>query len=346
MRKLEFRAGSEAFHLIKSGQFRPTSVRAVVAAAGGPKWFTTYGLVRYIIADFLKDVEEEIHFLGASVGSWQMAAALASDPGAAIDRLQYGYSHSRYNNKPDEAEISRVCSEIISQMLCDEVNHILAHPNRMLHVVTARGKGWLSSDQRLLKTLGFAYSFTANAAGRSKVKRVAERVVFSTAGKLPYPAEKDVLPTVQSILNGENILPALRASGSIPFMMEGIKDIPSAPRGTYWDGGITDYHIALPYDIEGIVLHPHFLPFVLPGWLDKKIPWNRKAHPSLMSKVLLVTPSESFVESLPRKQISDMKDFYYFGEDQDARIQYWNEISQRSLELGREFHDILKLDRK
>ena len=124
-------------------------------------------------------------------------------------------------------------------------------------------------------------------------------------------------------------------------MMNPVHHITAAPPGTYWDGGMVDYHIALPYDIDGIILHPHFFSYILPGWLDKKIPWNRKAEPNLMSKVLLISPSEEYIRSLPRSQISGMKDFYHFGTDQQARIKYWSEISTRSHELGKALRDLI-----
>jgi hypothetical protein len=48
-------------------------------------------------------------------------------------------------------------------------------------------------------------------------------------------------------------------------------DIPGAPPGAYWDGGITDYHLHLDYasaphdtndatDAPRLVLYPHFQP--------------------------------------------------------------------------------------
>ena len=37
------------------------------------------------------------------------------------------------------------------------------------------------------------------------------------------------------------------ASCSIPFWLDAVHDIPGAPRGAYWDGGITDYHLHLDY---------------------------------------------------------------------------------------------------
>ena len=43
---------------------------------------------------------------------------------------------------------------------------------------------------------------------------------------------------------------AIQASCSIPFVLNAVHDIPGAPRGAYWDGGIIDYHLHLDYLID------------------------------------------------------------------------------------------------
>ena len=59
-------------------------------------------------------------------------------------------------------------------------------------------------------------------------------------------------------------------------ILEGIANIPRAPTGIYWDGGIIDYHLHLPYhQAKGLVLYPHFTDRIVPGWLDKAMPWRR-----------------------------------------------------------------------
>jgi len=129
-------------------------------------------------------------------------------------------------------------------------------------------------------------------------------------------------------------------------------DLPNVRKGAYWDGGLTDYHISLPFRKDGIVLLPHFYPFVYAGWFDKKLPWKRYASVENMCNVLLISPSEAYVNSLPQKRISEMADAKRFGEDQEGRVNYWMEISERSLELGEAFkkavqdgsiHDIVEL---
>ena len=75
-------------------------------------------------------------------------------------------------------------------------------------------------------------------------------------------------------LSEANFNAALQASCSIPFVLKAIHNIPGAPPGAYWDGGITDYHLHLNYasipDTPGdpaLVLYPHFQSSVIPGWL-------------------------------------------------------------------------------
>ncbi len=47
-------------------------------------------------------------------------------------------------------------------------------------------------------------------------------------------------------LAADNLGPAILASGSIPFVLQPMHHIAGAPRGAYWDGSITDYHLHLP----------------------------------------------------------------------------------------------------
>lgn len=341
MRKIRIKAGPEAYAEIKKYGLRPSRIKAIASAAGGPKWFTVYGLTKYIIGDLIRNQNHQIHLIGASVGSWQMTAAACSDPRAALERLQKAYAQHQYSDKPDEHEISMASKGIIESLINDETDYILNNPSRLLHVITTQGSGWINKGQKFKMYAGFAYLFLQNARKRAALETLAKRVLFSNSEHLPYSIVRDNLSTIKVLLKKENLIPALRASGSIPFMMEGIENIPYAPNGTYWDGGLVDYHITLPYNIDGLVLHPHFLPQVYQGWLDKKLPWSRYATEEYMSKVILVHPSEAYVASLPKKQISDMKDFFDFDTDQEGRIQYWNEISARSEALGMELKELI-----
>ena len=133
--------------------------------------------------------------------------------------------------------------------------------------------------------------------------------------------------TRQVLLHGGNFMPALQASCSIPFVLQAVHNIPGAPRGAYWDGGITDYHLHLAYGQQsqnaieliagsayptsaggqkppdsgptaspGLVLYPHFQHQVVPGWLDKGLKWRHRSTPALDNMVVL-SPSPDWVRS-------------------------------------------------
>ncbi len=334
-------AGREAYDVIQTRGLQADDVSAVVSAAGGPKWFTVYGLTRYIIGAFLSSASQKIHFMGASVGSWQMAAALARDPVGAIDRLRAAYAEYHYQDPADAKDISKACRLFIDEMIGKDASHMLNHSNRILHVITARGRGLLSSPARPGLLLGFGSAYLMNLVNRKWMNATVQRTVFSTESTLPFSIDEDALTTMQQRLTDDNLRDVLQASGTIPFMMQSKYHVGQS-KGAYWDGGMTDYHISLPYDVPGLVLQPHFYPFVYPGWFDKKIPWNRYASPAYMSKVVLITPSPSYIDRLPLGRISQMKDVKHFGSNQSARIAYWTEVSERSLELGGALEAVLR----
>jgi hypothetical protein len=96
-----------------------------------------------------------------------------------------------------------------------------------------------------------------------------------------------------------------------------------AHEAAYWDGGIIDYHLHLPYaSHEGLVLYPHFTDKIVPGWLDKMLPW-RKAQGAWLDNVILVSPSREYLDKLPLKKLPDRSDFKRFADDYDARDVYW-----------------------
>ena len=129
-----------------------------------------------------------------------------------------------------------------------------------------------------------------NLVGRGTLSAHFRRVVFSNAGNdSPLHQLRD-LPTQHIALTAENLRDVLRASGSIPMVIDGVA-IPSAPGGLHWDGGVTDYHLDLDYATgNGLVLYPHFYPYVVPGWFDKSLPW-RRARVSNVRRTLLLAPS-------------------------------------------------------
>jgi hypothetical protein len=122
------------------------------------------------------------------------------------------------------------------------------------------------------------------------------------------------------------------------MVLEGVADIPGSPAGTYWDGGLIDYHLHLPYHHrEGLVLYPHLTDRIVPGWLDKSMPW-RKAAGAWLDNVVLVSPSREYLAKLPHGKLPDRGDFRRFAGDDAGRMRYWRAAISESERLAEAFH--------
>jgi hypothetical protein len=143
-------------------------------------------------------------------------------------------------------------------------------------------------------------------------------------------------------LTDGNFMPALQASCSIPFALKAVHDIPGAPSGAYWDGGITDYHLHLNWTApasgpdRSIVLYPHFQQNVVPGWLDKALKWRHGATPFL-DKTIVLAPNPEWVKTLPGGKLPDRQDFMTYDRDLAGRVKVWTAATQASEQLAAEF---------
>ena len=150
----------------------------------------------------------------------------------------------------------------------------MAHPQRRLHGISRRGRAGLLARQGRWRTpLGCAGAFAAYPTVRRALGGWLQRVVFSDPSEALLLALGD-FNSVRVPLAPDNLDPALRASGAIPFVLQAVHYIPGAPPGAYWDGGITDHHLhlgdaAMP---EGLVLYPHFQRALVPAWQGPEAP--------------------------------------------------------------------------
>ena len=135
------------------------------------------------------------------------------------------------------------------------------------------------------------------------------------------------------------------ASGAIPVFMRGISNISGAPKGTYRDGGIIDYHFDIPFlgpgGSEGLVLYPHFSEQVIPGWFDKKLK-RRKPAMEHYSRVLMLVPSIEFVADLPCGKIPSREDFRLFSNTE--RLNIWQRVVHETERLADCFQSIISKD--
>ena len=330
---LTIRAGRRALDEIRAHGFDPAVVHIVPGAAGGPKALGLSGLDRAVFGEWLPRARRTRHLVGASIGAWRFAAACCSDPVTRLERFAELYTEQRYPPRADAAFVSRSARAMLAELFAGREDEILGCNDYRLHILAVRGR-WPS---RLATPIGFGMAAFANAIGRRHLARFIDRTIF-TDSREPLPFADNVFDAFRTHtvhLDRENLGEALVASASIPLVLEGVADIPRAPSGVYWDGGIIDYHLHLPYHrTKDLVLYPHFVDRIVPGWLDKGMPW-RHARGEWLENVVLVAPSRDYVEKLPHGKLPDRTDFRRFGDAE--RIKSWRAAITESERLGEEF---------
>ncbi len=334
--KLIIKAGRTAYAHIRENGLSPQDIRAVIGASGAAKWLTIYGLDRAIFSQWLKDVSHNIHLLGTSVGAWKLAAAAQNDPARAFDRLKDAYIAQTYRGRITPEKITSESLKILDRFLPREgVCEIFAQRFIKLGFASVRCKGPMAMENNGALGMGVLFAFALNYFSRRTQGLFFERTLFHVPGAGPWPMDLDGFSLTLAPLNPDIFQQALLSSGSIPILMEGVKDIPGVPKGVYRDGGILDYHPAFPMKqgCPGFILYPHFYPEITPGWFDKKLT-NRRARGHLLDHTILLAPSRQFVEQLPFGRIPDKKDFLRFRGEDNLRYQAWQTAAQKSLELG------------
>lgn len=349
-------------HLERNG-LQPADITTIAAAAGGPKGLILGALDRFIFGSWLARTTQEIHLVGASIGAWRMATACLNNSQAAFARFEHDYIHQHYeflpgNKMPPPELVSAGFSRNLHNFFAGRVSEVLDHPRWRLHVLTSRGRHLLGREQAVRTALGYLGAFLTNTAHRKAMGAWLERVVFSVRD-VALPFATDDYRTRQIRLDASNFFPALQASCSIPFALKAVHDIPGAPRGAYWDGGITDYHLHLNYAAapyrggpqtvdattaglqRGLVLYPHFQKSVVPGWLDKGLKWRHRATRHLDTMVLLA-PNPDWVRTLPNGKLPDRTDFTRYGNDLASRVEAWSRAVRASDQLAQEFQDWLE----
>jgi len=333
---LSIHAGPRARARILEEGLHPDLFRVMVGASGGPKWFVLYGLDRYLFGEFFASRQQPLYTLGSSAGAWRLACLSTAEPLAAIERLAELYSHERYSAQPTPKEVSDQARVLLNKVLGDEGEEdIAANPVFRLHIVADRFRGLSATSPRFQQATMLAASAALNALSRRSLNWFLERTLFTNLGNLSPWADLDDIATATVKLDEGNVIDALIASGSIPFVLEAVADIAGAKPGLYWDGGISDYHFDLPFlDSDELVLYPHFQGRVVPGWFDKHLPW-RHASARNYDNVVLLAPSPEFVATLPGGKLSDRNDFKNLEYEQ--RVSVFQEVLARSQLLAEEF---------
>ena len=336
---LSLRAGKRALVRIREHGLQPADVGILPGAAGGPKGLGIQGLDLALFGEWLPRAPRERTLIGASIGSWRFASACLPDACAGIQRLGELYTSQRFAKGVSMAEVSRSCVKLLDELLEGQDAAVLNNPFYRLNVVVVRSHGLLQHDHRGKLGLGLSSVIGSNLLGRSLLGRHFDRVIMHDARQTPPLATLNDFRSHFHALAETNLRHALLASGSIPMVMEAIRDIPGLEPGTYRDGGLLDYHLDLPYQGDGVVLYPHFTDRVIPGWFDKGLPW-RRGDGERLQDVLLLAPSREYLASLPHGKLPDRSDFKrYLGND-DGREHYWRKAMAESQRLGHEFLEL------
>lgn len=370
MRALQLYAGPRALQHIATNGLLPQHICTIPGAAGGPKGLILGALDRFIFGEWLAKTNHPVDLVGASIGAWRMATACLTDPVAAFERLEHDYIHQHYElapgqRRPTAAFVSEMFGQNLQAFYGGRVSEVLSHPRYRLHIITSRGRHLLGAEHGVRTPLGYLGAFLTNAVHRKAMGAWLERVVFSSTAAdghcVDLPFATHDYKTRQVALSAANFNLALQASCSIPFVLKAVQNILGAPRGAYWDGGITDYHLHLDYSgvsnatnlvashaypksvssTNGIVLYPHFQKQVVPGWLDKSLKWRHHATRHL-DTMLVLAPNPEWVKSLPNGKLPDRTDFTHYGNDLAGRVKAWSTATRASMQLADEFSDWLE----
>jgi hypothetical protein len=345
MKALSIHAGPRALAALQRQGLRPQDVRIVPAAAGGPKGLVLNPLDRFIFGDWLARGAQTVHLLGASIGAWRMATACLRDADAAFTRLAHEYITQDYPHRPGRlappATVTALFGGQLARFFGGREAEVLGHARLRLHVFTSRGRHLLRREGRLRTPLGYLGALASNVVSRRAMGGWLERVVFSDP-RSPLPLHLHSYRTHRVALTHHNLQASLLASCSIPFALQAVHDIPGAPPGAYWDGGITDYHLHLDYatlrdDADpALVLYPHFQTTVVPGWLDKMLAHRHRATRHL-DNVVLLSPAAEWVRSLPNGKLPDRTDFKRYVDAPLERAAVWSRAVQEGERLRDEF---------
>lgn len=336
---LLFLAGHRAYARIRDEGLSPGMVKMVVGASGAAKWLVLHGLESALFTRWFAGRLEPLHLFGTSIGAWKSVAAAWRDPQKGFDCLAQGYIQQRYVGKITRDQVARETARIMHAFLQPGIaDEVLSHPFCHLHFASVRCRGPLGSDMPVMELAGLAGAWLLNRVSRRLLRGLCPPTLWYDGRQPPPFVVSDEFCGGQVQLSTENLGAALLASGSIPGVMAGVRDIAGAPPGVYRDGGLYHYHPAFDFlgSTEGIVLYPHFYREVTLGWLDKGRRC-RVADGQRLADVLLLVPSAEFVATLPYGRIPDRHDFLRLQGRDAERIAGWQRAVTLSRRLGEAF---------
>ncbi|MCX7635683.1 MAG: hypothetical protein N2Z74_08070, partial [Syntrophales bacterium] len=291
------KAGSRAHEIIRDGGFSFANVRTFIGPAVGPRWLIASGFDLTLLDGEVLGRKQPVLLAGASAGAWRFAAWLQPEAHKSYLSLREAYITSAYTRRDTPKSIQASLKSIIDSYIEDDaLPFALQHGHYRLAVIVARAKHLAASSVRAFQKLGFVAAYLLNFMDRRLLRHTLEPVVFYSGAKPPAFTLHPRFEGSFIRLSPVNFKPALVATGAIPLVVHGVRDIYGAPRGVYRDGGLTDYHLARDFavkDTDLTLLFSH-QERIIPGWLDKGLK-RRRPDAAALSSVVHVYPSAAFI---------------------------------------------------
>lgn len=347
MSRLRIKAGKKAYEIIKDGGFNPDAISAYFGAAVGPRWLLASGFDQTLLSQNILGRTRAVHLIGSSAGAWRFAAWLQPDAAESYRKFLHAYINIGFTRRDTPATILEKFTLIINAYIEDDaLSFALASKRYRLSIITARARGLVASENHLLQKGALAACYLLNLISRSNVYAFAERVVFYNGSKPPPFCFQPQFRGRCVRISEANFKYAVMASGAIPLVVAGVRNIFGAPRGVYRDGGLIDYHLTHPFAAREneLVLFFHHQERIIPGWLDKRIS-RRVPDENTLNQVVMVFPSQSFIDRLPGGKVPDREDFVTHIDNGSRRIEDWNKAVELSAPLGEEFLELVESGR-
>jgi hypothetical protein len=344
MNNICIRAGKQAYEIIRDGGFHFDRITTYFGPATGPRWLITSGFDLTLLKNNLLGRTKSVHLVGSSAGAMRFAAWLQPEPEKSYRTLMEKYIGIIYKRNDTPATVLKSLFNLANAYIEDDaLSFALANKKYRLAVITARAKNLVASELRWVQHMGLGICFLFNAVSRSFIHNFAERVVFYNG---PKPPNFCLLPGYRGRyirLNEANFKHAVMASGAIPLVVAGIKDIYGAPGGVYRDGGLIDYHLTNNYarTNEDIILYFNHQERIIPGWLDKKLSYRRPTE-DILENVVMIYPTDNFIAGLPGGKVPERDDFATFIDAPRTRIKNWWRAVELAQPLGEEFLELIE----
>jgi len=339
MKDICIRAGSRVYDMIQDGEFDLDRITAFAGPATGPRWLVASGFDRGLLEHDILARSHPVLLAGASAGALRFAAWVQPDPLTQYDRLIDAYIAMHVTAQDTPETIREAVRMVIDAYVEDDaLSFALTNKRYRLAIVAARARHCAAFDMALIQKPVIAGAFLANLCSHAWLYAFFRRIVFHSGPIRPRFCFSPGFRGEAYPLEEANFRYALLASSAIPLAVAGVRNIYGAPNGTYRDGCLVDYHLNQRYettddDVTLVFNHDRRL---VPVWFDKWLRYRRLPE-EVTRHVLLVHPSDEFIESLPGGRVPERKDFKTCVANPAERQAAWKTVVEKSRHLGERF---------